>query len=125
MTPLRRTPRWSRAEWRGYRDTVPAVRVEGDDHVRLHVCNNPADGRFDVEHVNVRQGVRVVVPLALLARRVVESKQHRLLDAESRAREAEFLDAQRTQALDLSNRRVRFAGFAVCGTGERSTAQSG
>ena len=39
---------------------VPAVRFEGDDHVRLHVCNDSADGRFDVEHVHVREGVRQV-----------------------------------------------------------------
>ena len=98
---------------------VPAVRFEGDDHVRLHVCDDPANGRFDVEHVHVGQSVRVVVPLPLLARRVVESEQHRLLDAEPRAGQPELLDTQRTQVVDRTHRRMRFAGFAVRGTDER------
>ena len=87
--------------------------------MRLHVRDDPANGRFDVEHVHVGQGVRVVVPLPLLARRVVKPEQHGLLDAEPRARQPELLDAQRTKVVDRTHRRMRFAGFTVGGTGER------
>ena len=71
--------------------------------MRLHVCDDPANGRLDVEHVHVGQGVRVVVPLALLARRVVEAEQHRRFDAEPLARQAELPDTQRAQVFDRAN----------------------
>ena len=98
---------------------VAAVRFEGDDHVRLHVRDDSAERRFDVEHVHVRERMRVVVPLPLFARRVVEPEQHRFLDPEPCARQPELLDAQRAEVVDGPDRRMRFAGFAVGGAGER------
>ena len=87
--------------------------------MRLHACDDPANGRFNVEHVHLRQGVRVVVPLPLLARRVVKPEQQWLLDAEPRARQAELLDTQRAEIVDRTHGCMRLAGFAVGGTGER------
>jgi hypothetical protein len=63
--------------------------------------------------------MRVVVPLPLLACRVVKSEQQGLLNAEPRARQPELLDTQRTKVVDWTHGRVRFAGFTVGGTGER------
>ena len=98
---------------------VGAVRFEGHDHLRLHVPDDRANGRFDVEHVHVGQGVRVVVPLPLLARGIVKSEQHGLLDAELRARQPELFDASRPEVADRTDRRMWFASFTVGGTDER------
>ena len=87
--------------------------------MRLHVGDDPANGCFDVEHVHVRQGVRVVVPLPLLACRVVKPEQQWLFDAEPRAGQPELLDTQRTKIVDRTHRRMRFADLTVGGTGER------
>lgn len=79
----------------------------------------PRIGRFNVKHVHVGEGVWVVVPLSLLARRVVKSEQQGFLDAESRARQPELFDTQGTQVVDRTHRRMRLASFTVGGTSER------
>ena len=50
----------------------------------------------------------------------MESEQHGFLDAETRARQPEFLDPQRPQVGDRPHGGMRLAGFAVGGTGERN-----
>jgi hypothetical protein len=98
---------------------IPSMRLESDDDVRLHVGNDRAEGGFDIEHVDIRECMRVVVPLAFLARRVVKPQEHRFLDAEAAARLPEFLDPQRTKVVDRADRWMRLAGFAVSGADER------
>jgi hypothetical protein len=67
--------------------------VEGQDDVRLHLLNDLSNRRFDLEHVHICERPRVVSPLALLARRIVESEEHRFADPEARARQAELFGA--------------------------------
>lgn len=43
---------------------IPAVRIERDEDLGRHVVDDPTNGSLDLEHVHVRQGARVVVPLA-------------------------------------------------------------
>ena len=50
--------------------------------MRLDVGDDPADRGFDVEHVDVRERMRVVVALPFFPRRIVKAQQHRRLDSE-------------------------------------------
>ena len=93
--------------------------IEGNDHLRLHVRDDSANRRFDVEHVHVRQRVRVVAPLPLFSCRVVKPEQHRLLDAEPCARQLELFDAQRAKVVDRTDGWMRLAGLSVGGAGKR------
>src|SRR5215471_13592693 len=81
--------------------------------MRLDIRDDSPQRRFDVEHVDVRERMRIVMALPLFARRVVKPQQQRFLDPESRARSPQLLDAQRTEVVNGSDRRVRLAGFAV------------
>ena len=65
---------------------VAAMRIEGDDDVRADVVNHREDGRLDLQHVDVRQGPRIVASEALLARRIVEPQEARRVELEDLAR---------------------------------------
>jgi hypothetical protein len=62
----------------------------------------------------------VVAPQPLFSRRVVKSKEHGFVDAESLAREPEFFDADRPQVGNRPHGGMRLAGFAIGGAGERN-----
>ena len=98
---------------------VAAVRFERQHDMRPDVRDDRPQSRFDVEHVDVRERMRIVVTLPLFARRIVEPQQHRFLDPEPCARAPELLDAQRTEVVNGADRRMRFSGFAVGGADER------
>jgi hypothetical protein len=95
------------------------MRIEGQNDMRFHIEHHVANSRFDFEHVYVRQRAGVVVALTLLPSRIMKPEQHRRLDAEPRARNAEFLDAQRGQVGNGANRWVRLAGLPIRRAGER------
>jgi hypothetical protein len=101
------------------RMVVAAVRIEGEDDLRPHLAYQRADRGFDIEHVDVRQGTPVVMALALLPPRIMKPQQHGRLDAQPRARDAQFPDAQRGQIRHRSDRGVRLARFAIGRARER------
>jgi hypothetical protein len=68
--------------------------------------------------------MRVVVPLPLLARRIVKAKEDRRFDSKPRARQFELLHPQRTEILDRSDRRVWFASLTISGADERDARTS-
>jgi hypothetical protein len=98
---------------------VPAVRFEGEDYMRLDIGNDPANRGFDVEHVDVRECVWVIVPLTLFPRRIVKTKQHRRLQSEPLARQLQLLDPKRAKVFNRTNRRMRPSGLTVGGTDQR------
>jgi len=98
---------------------VPAVRLEREDHLRPDVGDDAANRRLDVEHVDVGQRMRVVVPLPVLPRRVVKTEQHRRLETEPFAGHTQLLHAERAQICDRAERRMRLARLTVGGTDER------
>jgi len=100
------------------------MRLERHHNVRLYVGDDTTDGRLDVEHVHIRERMRVVVPLALLARRIMKSKEDRRFDAKPRARKFKLLRPQRTEVIDRSDRRVWFASLTVGRADERDSRTS-
>jgi hypothetical protein len=68
--------------------------------------------------------VRIVVALPLLARRIMESKEDRRFDSKPSAREFKLLDAQRSQIVNRSDRRVCFASLTIGGADERDARTS-
>jgi hypothetical protein len=98
---------------------VAAVWFERQHDMRLHLRDDSPQRRFDVEHVDVRERMRIVVALPLFARRIVEPQQHRFLDPEPCARAPQLLDAQRTKVVNGADRRMGFSGFAVGRADER------
>jgi hypothetical protein len=68
--------------------------------------------------------MRIVVPLSLLARRIMKSKEDRRFDSKPRARKFKLLHAQRTEIVDRSDRGVRFASLTIGGADERDARPS-
>jgi hypothetical protein len=68
--------------------------------------------------------MRVIVPLTLLARRIMKSEEDRRFDAKPRARQFKLLRPQRTEVIDRSDRRVWFASLTVGGADERDSRTS-
>jgi hypothetical protein len=66
----------------------------------------------------------VVVPLALLARRIMKSKKDWRFDSKPRARKFKLLHPQRTEILDRSDRWVWFASLTIGGADERDPRAS-
>jgi hypothetical protein len=66
----------------------------------------------------------VVVPLPLLACRIVKSKEDRRFDSKPRARKFKLLHPQRTKILDRSDRGVWFASLTIGGADERDARTS-
>jgi hypothetical protein len=98
---------------------IAAMRIERDDDVRLDVGDDAFHCRLDFEHVDVCQRPRIVVPLSLLARRVVEAKKHRIAEAKYRARRTELLFSKRADIFDLADGGMGLARFAARRTRER------
>jgi hypothetical protein len=69
------------------------MRIEREDHLWLHVLDDPPNGGLDFEHVHVGEGPRIAVPLAFATRRVVEAEEQRFFDAEAIAGQPQLFDA--------------------------------
>ena len=98
---------------------VTAVRIKREDDVRRDVVDDASNRRFDLQHVDVREGARVIAPLTLTTGGVVEAQQHWSIDAKAAARESQFFATQSAKVVDRADRWVRLACLAVGGAGER------
>ncbi len=95
------------------------MRIAGQDDVWLPVLNEPSNRRLDLEHVHVRQGARVAVPLTFASGGVVKAEEHGGLDAEAIARQLQLFDAQGAKVVHRPDGWMRLARFAVRGTRKR------
>jgi hypothetical protein len=95
------------------------VRFERQHHLGLDVGDDASDGGLDVEHVDVRECVRIVAPLMVLPPRIVKAEQHRRLQSEPFARELQLLHAKRAEIFDWTHGGMRFAGAAIGGADKR------
>jgi hypothetical protein len=98
---------------------IPTVRIEREEDLWRHVLDDPPNGSLDLEHVHVRQGARILVPLTVSAGGVVKAEEHGRRDAEAIAGQPQLFDAQGAEVGHRSDGRMRLAGFAVRGTRER------
>jgi hypothetical protein len=94
------------------------MRIRRQDDVWRQVLNEPSNRRLDLEHVHVRQGARVAVPLTFSAGGVVKAEEHGRLDAEAIARQPQLFNAQSAEVVHRPHGWMRLARLAVRGTRE-------
>jgi hypothetical protein len=95
------------------------MRIAGQHEVWLQLLDQSSNRGLDREHVHVRQGVRVAVPLTGAAGGVVKAEEHGRLDAETLAGQLQLFDAQRAEVVHRPDGWMRLARLAVRGTRER------